>query len=160
MDKINIGKFITKCRKDKNLTQEQLAEMLNITNKSISKWENGSCLPGPSLYEPLCSILEISINELFAGQRIQDEDYKKIADNNLLQMLKYKLYSSSDKRITFDEFDNALSKIAELTTILKAFNTKKDAVAFLMKETNGSSEECSSAYDFYVDLFKVDKFER
>ncbi|MBQ4523212.1 MAG: helix-turn-helix domain-containing protein [Lachnospiraceae bacterium] len=155
MDRIKIGKFIAKCRKDKSLTQEQLAEILNITNKSVSKWENGSCLPDASLYEPLCSILNISINELFAGQRIQEEDYKRIADDNLLQMLKYKLYSSSDKSITFDEFDNALSRVAELTTILKAFNTKKEAVDFLMKETNGSLEECSGAYDFYVNLFKI-----
>ena len=82
MDKVKIGKFISKCRKDKQLTQEQLAEMLNVTNKSISKWENGVCLPEASIYEPLCKILDITINELFAGQKIVDEDYKKIADEN------------------------------------------------------------------------------
>lgn len=160
MNKIKIGKFIAECRKEKKLTQEQLAEMVNLTNKSISKWENGSCLPDPSLYEPLCSILDVSINELFAGQRIKEEDYKRIADNNLLQMLKYKLYSSSDKSITFSEFDNALSRIAEISTILKTFNSKKTAVDFLVKETNCTSEECSSAYDFYINLFKTDEFER
>lgn len=80
MDKVKIGKFISKCRKDKQLTQEQLAEMLNVTNKSISKWENGVCLPEASIYEPLCKILDITINELFAGQKIVDEDYKKIAE--------------------------------------------------------------------------------
>ena len=68
MNQIEIGKFIAKCRKSKNMTQNQLAEMLNTTNKSISKWENGSCLPDASLYEPLCAILGITINELFAGQ--------------------------------------------------------------------------------------------
>ena len=56
MNQIKIGKFIAECRKNKNLTQEQLAEMLNTTNKSISKWENGNCLPDSSLYEPLCNI--------------------------------------------------------------------------------------------------------
>ena len=76
MDRLKIGRFIAQCRKDKGLTQEQLAEMLDLTNKSISKWENGSCLPDASLYEPLCSALEITINELFAGQRIRDEEYK------------------------------------------------------------------------------------
>ena len=120
MDKVKIGKFISKCRKDKQLTQEQLAEMLNVTNKSISKWENGICLPEATIYEPLCKVLDITINELFAGQKIVDEDYKKIADENLMQMLKYKLYSMSDKSITFKEFDNALTKIAEVTAILKA----------------------------------------
>lgn len=51
--------------------------MLNTTNKSVSKWENGKCLPDLSLYEPICNILGITINELFAGQRIKEEDYKK-----------------------------------------------------------------------------------
>lgn len=77
MNQIKIGKFIAQCRKEKKLTQEKLAEILNTTNKSISKWENGNCLPDSSLYEPLCNILGITINELFAGQRIKDEEYKK-----------------------------------------------------------------------------------
>ena len=159
MDKVKIGKFISKCRKDKQLTQEQLAEMLNVTNKSISKWENGICLPEATIYEPLCKVLDITINELFAGQKIVDEDYKKIADENLMQMLKYKLYSMSDKSITFKEFDNALTKIAEVTAILKAFKTKEEAVEYLMKETATSYEECSNAYDFYIKLFEIKDIE-
>ena len=74
MDKIKIGEFIANCRKDKLLTQEKLAEMLNVTSKSVSKWENGNCLPDTSLYEPLCNILDISINELFAGEKFKDKD--------------------------------------------------------------------------------------
>lgn len=159
MDKVKIGKYISECRKNKQLTQEQLAEMLNVTNKSISKWENGICLPEASIYEPLCKILGITINELFAGQKIMDEDYKKIADENLMQMLKYKLYSMSDKSITFKEFDNALTKIAEVTAILKAFKTKEEAVEYLMKETATSYEECSNAYDFYIKLFEIKDIE-
>ena len=118
-----IGKFIAECRKNKNMTQNQLAEMLNITNKSISKWENGSCLPDPSLYEPLCDILGITINELFAGQRIEKEDYQRMA---------------------------------EVTTILKQFETKEEAVDYLVKGTNLPIEECSTAYDYYINLFKID----
>ena len=159
MDKVKIGKFISKCRKDKQLTQEQLAEILNVTNKSISKWENGICLPEATIYEPLCKVLDITINELFAGQKIVDEDYKKIADENMMKMLKYKLYSMSDKSITFKEFDNALTKIAEVTAILKAFKTKEEAVEYLMKETATSYEECSNAYDFYIKLFEIKDIE-
>ena len=155
MDQIKIGKFIAKCRKEKNLTQEQLAEMLNTTNKSVSKWENGNCLPDSSLYEMLCNILGITINELFAGQRIKDEDYKKIANNNLMQLLKHKLYNLSDKSIIFNEFDNALDRITELMTILKTFNTKDEAINFMMKETDLSFEECSNAYDFYINLYRL-----
>lgn len=150
MDRIKIGKFIAKCRKDKCITQEQLAEMLNITNKSVSKWENGTCLPDPSLYEPLCDILEITINELFAGQRMKD--------SSLLQMLQYQLYCLSDKSISFHEFSNALNRIAEVTAILESFQTKEEAVDYFMQQTNASLEECSQAYDFYMHLFKEKEF--
>lgn len=156
MNQIEIGKFIAECRKSKHMTQTQLAEMLNTTNKSVSKWENGSCLPDSSLYEPLCDILGITINELFAGQKIKNEDYQRIADANLMQMLKYKLYQLSDKSVTFVEFDNALNRMAEVTTILKQFRTKEEAVDYLVKETNLSIEECSTAYDYYINLFKID----
>jgi len=156
MNQVEIGKFIAECRKNKNMTQNQLAEMLNITNKSISKWENGSCLPDPSLYEPLCDILGITINELFAGQRIEKEDYQRMADANLMRMLKYKLYQLSDKSVTFLDFDNALNRMAEVTTILKQFETKEEAVDYLVKGTNLPIEECSTAYDYYINLFKID----
>ena len=156
MNQIEIGKFIAACRKSKNLTQSQLAEMLNTTNKSVSKWENGSCLPDASLYEPLCAILEITINELFAGQRIRQEDYQKTADANLLQMLKYRLYQSGDKNITFSEFDHALSRMAEVTTLLQQFDTKDEAVDYLTKETQLPAEECAAAYDFYMNMFRTD----
>lgn len=154
MNQIKIGKFIAQCRKEKKLTQEQLAEMLNTTNKSISKWENGNCLPDSSLYEPLCNILGITINELFVGQRIKDEEYKKIADNNLMQLLKCKLYNLTDKSITFNEFDTSLDRINKLIIKLKLFDTKDEAIKFMMKETNLSFEECSNAYDFYINLYK------
>lgn len=155
MNQIEIGKFIAECRKSKGLTQSQLAEMLNTTNKSVSKWENGSCLPDASLYEPLCAILEITINELFAGQKIKQADYQKMADANLLQMLKYKLYQFSDQSIAFAEFDNALTKMAEVTTLLQQFGTKEEAVDYLAKETQLPTEECAAAYDFYMKLFRT-----
>ena len=150
MDQIKIGKFIAQCRKEKAITQEQLAKMLNTTNKSISKWENGNCLPDSSLYEPICNILNVSINELFAGERLVDD-----STNNLMQMLKYKLYLLSDKSISFAEFSNALDRLSEVTTILKSFDTKETAVEFLVNETQASYEECSKAYDFYVQLFTI-----
>ena len=156
MNQEKIGKFIAECRKEKGLTQVQLAEKLGTTDKSISKWENGVCLPDSSLYEPLCNILEITINELFAGKKIKDEDYKKVADENLIKMLKYKLYCLSDKSITFNEFVNSLDRMSEVLTILKSFSTKEEAVNFMMNETHLSYEECSNAYDFYINLYKID----
>ncbi len=157
MDKEKIGKFIAICRKDMNITQEKLAEMLGITGKSVSKWENGVCLPDASLYEPLCGILGITINELFSGQKTKAEDYSQAADNNLLQMLKYKMYCLSDRSISFSEFDNALTQISALSVRLKEFGAKEEAVAFLVKETGCSTEECARAYDFYTGLFNTEE---
>ena len=97
--------------------------------------------------------MDITINELFAGQQIKDEDYKRIADKNLMEMLKYQVYCMSDKSISFDEFDNALTQISLVTTQLKAFNTREEAVAFLVKETQEDYEACAKAYDFYIALF-------
>ena len=61
MDKTKIGHFIAKCRKDKGITQEQLAQLVDVSNKSVSKWENGNCLPDKMLLKPLCDILDITI---------------------------------------------------------------------------------------------------
>ncbi len=159
MEKVKIGKFIAVCRRNKNITQEQFAEILGVTGKSVSKWENGVCLPDASLYEPLCAVLEISINELFAGHRIREEDYKKAAKENLMQMLKYKLYRISGDDIAFQEFDHALTEISELVAQMKAFPTKQEAVDYLVAQTQEPYETCASAYDFYIGLFTFEEDE-
>lgn len=158
MDKVKIGAFIAKCRKEKGITQEQLAEELNVTNKAVSKWETGNCLPDASLYEPLCSILGISISELFAGCRIREENEPGSAKHSLLQSLIRRLYEMSDKKVSFDEFANAMARISEISTILKSFETKADAVSFLTRETGFSQAECTGAYDFYTHLLDTGGF--
>ena len=150
MNQEKIGRFIAENRKAKKLTQEGLAEKLGITNKSISKWENGSCLPDSSLFKPLCKILDISINELFAGEKLNDAD-KKEANECLINLLAGRLYDS-DCGITYNEFLNALTGISEITVLLSKFNTKEEAVEYLMNETNLLYEECSKAYDSYISL--------
>ena len=70
MNQEKIGKFIAALRKKQNLTQEQLAEKLGVTDKSVSRWENGKCLPDVSLYKDLCNILGITLNEFFSGEKI------------------------------------------------------------------------------------------
>ena len=88
MDQIKIGKFIAECRKKNDLTQMQLAEKLNITDRAISKWENGKGMPDSSIMLDLCNELKISVNELLSGEVIKVEDYKKQAEENLLKMEK------------------------------------------------------------------------
>lgn len=77
MDQEKIGKFIADCRKEKGLTQLQLAEKLGISNRAVSKWETGKSCPDVSLMLELCSVLEITVNELLSGERILMEDYQK-----------------------------------------------------------------------------------
>ena len=88
MDQIKIGKFIAECRKKQNLTQSQLAEKLGITDRAISKWENGRAMPDSSLMLDLCSILNISVNELLSGEVIGMENDDKKNEQLLLDMAK------------------------------------------------------------------------
>jgi transcriptional regulator with XRE-family HTH domain/DNA-directed RNA polymerase subunit RPC12/RpoP len=86
MDQVKIGKFIAKCRKDKHLTQMQLAEKLNITDRAISKWENGKGMPDSSIMLDLCNELGINVNELLSGEKIEMEDYNEKLDKLLIEM--------------------------------------------------------------------------
>ena len=93
MDQIQIGRFIASERKAKSLTQRQLADMLSISDKTVSKWECGNGLPEVSLMLPLCGILDISVNELLTGERISSENYKDKAEENIMDLIKEKAES-------------------------------------------------------------------
>lgn len=83
MKQIEVGAFITQCRKEKKLTQAQLAEKLNITDRAVSKWETGKSMPDSSIMLELCEILGITVNELLMGEREKRESYEEKADANL-----------------------------------------------------------------------------
>ena len=97
MDQIKIGKFIAECRKKNNLTQMQLAEKLNITDRAISKWENGKAMPDSSIMLDLCDELKISVNELLSGEMIEMNNYNEKLEKNLIEMVKQK--EESDKKM-------------------------------------------------------------
>ena len=88
MDQIKIGKFIADERKRKGYTQKQLSEKLEISDKTISKWERGNGFPEVSLLLPLCNELEITVNELLSGERVSEEDYHKKAEENMVNLVK------------------------------------------------------------------------
>lgn len=88
MDLVKIGKYIAGKRKDLGMTQKQLAEKLNMSDKSVSKWERGICLPDVSVYMELCEILGISINEFLAGEDIDAENVEKKSEDNIIQVTK------------------------------------------------------------------------
>lgn len=90
MDQIKIGKFIAECRKKNNLTQMQLAEKLNITDRAISKWENGKSMPDSSIMLDLCNELKISVNELLSGEVIKMNNYNEKLEQNLIDIVKQK----------------------------------------------------------------------
>ena len=87
MDQEKIGNFISKKRKEKKLTQEQLAEKLGVTDRTISNWENGKNMPDLSLFKPLCDELDISINELMSGEEIDDKYYLNTLEENIVNMV-------------------------------------------------------------------------
>ena len=84
MDLVKIGKYIAGKRKDLGMTQKQLAEKLGMSDKSVSKWERGVCLPDVSVYSELCQILGISINEFLAGEDIVRENIAKKSEENII----------------------------------------------------------------------------
>ena len=97
MDQIKIGRFIAECRKKKGLTQMALAEKLNITDRAVSKWENGKAMPDSSIMLDLCRELGISVNDLLNGEIVTMENYNKEMENKLVEMVKEK--EESDRRL-------------------------------------------------------------
>ncbi len=87
MDQIKIGKFIAEMRKEQGITQKQLADRLEISDKTISKWECGNGLPEISLMMPLCDVLKINVNELLSGERLPAEEYTRKAEENMMNLI-------------------------------------------------------------------------
>ena len=94
MNQEQIGKFIAQLRKEKKMTQIDLASKLGITDRAISKWENGRGMPDLSLLMPLCEILDVSINELLSGARLDNKNYQEKLEENIINAIDY-----SDKKI-------------------------------------------------------------
>ena len=126
MDQVKIGKFIAECRKKANLTQMQLAEKLNITDRAISKWETGKSLPDSTIMLDLCDVLSISVNDLLCGEVVTMDNYNKELENNLLEIIKQK--EQADKRLlSVEVFIGITATIALFALIFVA--------AFIQMET-------------------------
>ena len=126
MDQVKIGRFIAKCRKKTNLTQMQLAEKLNITDRAVSKWETGKAMPDSSIMLDLCDVLGISVNDLLCGEVVAMDNYNKELENNLLDMIKQK--EQADKRLlSVEVFIGITATIVLFTLIFVA--------AFIQMET-------------------------
>ena len=109
MDLIKIGKFIADCRKEKGLTQEQLAEKLYITDRAVSKWERGLSLPDADKMLDLCNILDINVNELLNGEKINMKDYDKKTDELLVELAKQE--ELKNKKLITDMYVLAITAV-------------------------------------------------
>lgn len=128
MNQEKIGKFIAKLRKEKKLTQEQLAEKLGVTSKSISRWENGNTMPDVSLFEPLCKELNITINELLSGKKIKKDEYQEKFEENVINTINY-----ANKKI-----DSSKNQIA-IFLLVAGFLVILTAVTIFPSESSWSS---------------------
>ncbi len=116
MNQEKIGRFIAETRKAKKLTQKQLAEKLCISDKTVSKWECGKGLPEVSLMLPLCSQLDITVNDLLSGERISETDYKKKAEENMMNLVQEA--QESKKKIILSAMSAGIAVLAAVPLVV------------------------------------------
>ena len=116
MDQIRIGKFIAESRKSRNLTQRQLADVLSISDKTISKWECGKGLPEVSLMLPLCAALDITVNDLLSGEKVSSADYQEKAEGNMINLMKEN--EENKKRMALSIITGVITVIAVCALIV------------------------------------------
>ncbi len=113
MNQEKIGKFIAKIRKEKNLTQQELAEKLGVSDRTIGNWENGRNMPDLSLFKPLCNELGITINELISGERLSKQQYQDKLEENIINTIDY----SSEKIKKVKKYKILLITLTIIVTI-------------------------------------------
>ena len=128
MNQEKIGKFISKCRKDKKMTQSELAEKLGVTDKSIGNWENGRNMPDLSLFKPLCDVLGITINDLLSGEKISKDKYQERFEENIVNTIDY-----STKRI------NKYSNVIGLLLVIFGLFISMSAIMIFPSESSWGS---------------------
>lgn len=134
MNQKRIGIFIAECRKEKKLTQEQLADKLGVTNRSVSRWENGKNMPDYSILKELCSILGIDINEFLSGEHIVKEDIESYSIDNLDLVLK-EYYNLKKQKKTIKTILISIS-IMFICFMFKSFTFCRDFFTFLLTPTD------------------------
>lgn len=113
MDQIKIGRFIAQRRRGLGLTQRQLADKLDISDKTVSKWECGNGFPEPSLLLPLCGALGITVNDLLSGEMVAPADYQRKAEENIMSILQ-----ENRRRLALTTITGIISTVAFITLIL------------------------------------------
>lgn len=171
MDQIKIGKFIKERRNLKNITQSELASILGITDRAISKWENGICMPDVGTIPEICKILDITVNDLFSGEIVKMKDYDKKLEQNLLELAKkeeaqnkkmmiYEYVIGFISSITFLVLMFTLSyavenQVVRIILFIIAFLILIVGVSFALKiETETGYYECKKCHHKYIPSYK------
>ena len=171
MDQIRIGKFIKERRNLKNITQSSLASILGITDRAISKWENGICMPDVGTIPEICKILDITVNDLFSGEIVKMKDYNKKLEENLLNLAKkeeaqnkkmmiYEYVIGFISSITFLVLMFTLSyaienQVVRIILFIIAFLILIVGVSFALKiETETGYYECKKCHHKYIPSYK------
>ena len=97
MNQEKIGKFICKCRKNKNMTQQDLAELLGVSDRTIGNWENGRNMPDLALFKPLCDELDITLNDLMSGEVVSKKEYQEKLEENIVNTINFTNKKIKDK---------------------------------------------------------------
>ena len=97
MDQVKTGKFIAELRREKGLTQEMLGKKLGVTNKTVSRWENGNYMPDIEMFQELSELFGVSINELLSGCRLSENEFRKEADKNIVDISKAAAFSYKEQ---------------------------------------------------------------
>lgn len=129
MSQNHIGSFIQTTRKMKNMTQKDLAEQIGVSDKTVSKWENGNSVPDTEILMSLCKALDLTINELLAGEKLPPEQYSMKAEENVMNLLKEK--DTMKKQSSFSSIIGAIvAVLAILTVLTPAIGTHPNMLAW------------------------------
>ncbi len=156
MNQERIGKFIAECRKEKKMTQVELAEKLGVTDRSVSKWENGRGMPDVSLFVNLCNILEITLNEFFAGEKINKKDIIDKTDQNLIVSIKEtKKEKKKLKFVTISFIILIISSYFGLVAreSLRPAGVTSNTILELKENSYHTTSEINSAVEIFKEYF-------
>ena len=145
MNQEKIGKFIAECRKKKNMTQQELAEKLGVSDRTIGNWENGRNMPDLALFKPLCNELDITLNDLMSGEKVDKSNYQEKLEENIINTINY-----SNKKI------KNKNKLLNITLIVFGVLIATTAITIFPSESSWGS--IYSVFGAIISLIGVSKF--
>lgn len=144
MNQQKIGKFIAQCRKNKNITQQELSEKLGVSDRTIGNWENGRNMPDLSLFKPLCDELDISLNDLMSGEKVDEKNTQQKSEENIVYVIDF-----TNKKIE--------SKNNFIGLILTAFGILISITAIAIFPSESSWGSIYSVFGVIVSLIGISK---